>query len=205
MSAVMDALQLDEQTPPALIDELEHAASTAMTEAYAIADAASRLAQSTKSSRATEAADVRKRAKETAALVSETTTALQQRHDLLAQRMAEEATTAARIAAGSSVPGYKLHAKKQAIQDANAVRDAAAARTAQRAAAAVLTAAAADQAAIRLAVEAEHAAVIVERDALQAAAAIQATALDVMYEIAIDAACQHFIGSTTGPEDPHAS
>ena len=193
MSAVIDALELGEHIPPDLISELEHAAATAMTEAYEpIADAASRLARSTGISRTTEAASVRKKAEEIATLVSETTTALRQRHDRLAERVAAEATTAARATAASSVPGYKLDAKKQAIHRANAVRDAAAVRADQLAAIAALTAAAADQAGVRLANEAERAAVIVERDALRAAAAVQAAALELVYEIAIDAACRQF-------------
>ena len=205
MSDVIDALEFGEQPPPDLVGELEHAAATAMAEAYEpIADAASRLARSTKASRTTEAASVRRRAEETAALVSATTTALRQRHDRLAQRVAKEAATAARAAAASSVPGHKSAARKQATQAANAVRDAAALRADQRAAAAALTAAAADQAAFRLATEAEHAARIVERDALHAAAAIKATALSIMYEIAIDAACQHFLVPISRPDDPHA-
>jgi hypothetical protein len=194
MSAVIDALELGEQTPPGLIPELEHVAATAMIEAYEpIAEAAFRLARSTETSRTAQAANVQRRAEETAALVSETTTALRQHHDRLAARVAEDARTAARAAAASSVPGHKLEAKKHAIHTANAVRFDAAVRADQRAAAAALTAAAAARAEIRLAVEADRAAVIVERDALQAASVIQATALDVMYEIAIDAACRHFV------------
>jgi len=204
MSAVIDALELDEQTSPDLIRALEHAAATAMTEAYEpIADAASRLARSTGISRTTEAASVRKKAEEIAALVSETTTALRQRHDRLAERVAQDATTAARAAAASSVPGHKLAAKKQAVQKANAVRDAAAARADQWAAAAVLTAAAADQAEVWLAIETENAAVIVERDARHAAAAIQAAALDLVYEVAIEAACRRFVVPNQKPDDPH--
>lgn len=147
---------------------------------------------------------MRRRVEETAALVAETTTALRQRHDRLVERLANDATAAARAAAASSVPGYKLAARNQAIQQANAVRNAAAARADQRTAAAALTAAAADQARTRLALEAEQAAGLVERDAFQAAALIQATALSVMYEIAIDAACQHFLVPLSSPDDRHA-
>ena len=43
-----------------------------------------------------------------------------------------------------------------------------------------------------MASEAEHAAVIVEGDTLQAAVAVRATVLDLMYEIAVDAACRQF-------------
>jgi hypothetical protein len=205
MTAIIDALEFGEQTPPELIRELEHAAATAMDEAYEpIAQAAALLARSTETSRTTEAASVRRRARDTAALVSKTMAALRERHDLLVERVAKEATSAARAAAASSVPGQKLAARSQAIQQANAVLDAAAARADQRAAAAILTATAADQAAARLAIESEGAADLVERDARQAAAAIQATALSIMYEIAIDAACRHFLVPTTrtdGPDD----
>ena len=55
-----------------------------------------------------------------------------------------------------------------------------------------MTALAADQAAARLAIAAEDAAVDVEGVTLQAAAAVQTTVLDMMYEIAIDAACRRF-------------
>jgi hypothetical protein len=205
MSAVIDALGFGERTPPDLIREIETAAATAMTEAYEpIADAAARLARSTEANRATEEARVRRRAEETAALVLETATALRQRQNQLAEREAQEATTAARLLAASSVPGHKLDAKKQAVQEASSVRDAAAGRAAEWSATAVLTAAAAEQAAARLAAEAEHAAAIVERDTTQAAAAVQARALEVMYEIAIDAACRHFLVPTPRLEDPHA-
>ncbi|HWI00282.1 MAG TPA: hypothetical protein VNT27_08115, partial [Propionibacteriaceae bacterium] len=205
MSAVINALELGEQPPPDLIRDLEHAAATAMTEAYEpIAQAASRLARSTETSRTIEAANGRKRAEETAALVSATTAALRQRHVRLVERVAKEAGTAARCAAASSVRGHKIAARNQADQVANSVRDAAAARSDQRAAAAILTAAAADQAAARLAIQADHAAELVERDAVQAAAAVQATALTIMYEIAIDAACRHFLVPLPKPDDSHA-
>ena len=203
MSDVIDALEFGDQPPPDLIRELENVAAAAMTEAYEpIADAASRLARSTENSRTTEASEVRRRAEEAAVLVSQTTTILRQRHDRLVQRVAKEATAAPRAAAASSVPGHQLDAGKQATAKANAVRDAE--RADQRAAAAVLTAAAADEAAARLAIAAEYAAAIVERDALQAAAAIQATALSIMYEIAIDAACRHFLVPITRSDDPRA-
>ena len=193
MAATIDLLELDERTPPDLIRELEHSAPVAMTEAYEpIAEAASRLAQSVKASRTTEASSVRRRAEITASLVSETATALRERHGQLAERAAADATAAARILASSSVPGFKLDAKKQAVQKAYDIRDAAAARTEQREANAVVTALAADQAAARLAIAAEDAAVDVEGVTLQAAAAVQTTVLDMMYEIAIDAACRRF-------------
>jgi hypothetical protein len=205
MSAVIDALNFGDQTPPDLIREIEHAAASAMSEAYEpIADAASRLARFTEASRTTEAASVRKRAEKAADLVADTMVALRQRHDRLAERVAHEATTAARVLASSSVPGQKVAARHQAAQQANAVRNAAAARAEQRAAVAALTAAAAKQAEVRLAIEAEQAAAIVERDAFQAAAAVQATALSVMYEIAIDAACRHFLVPLRRTDDPHA-
>lgn len=206
MSAVIAALEFGEQTPPDLIRGLEAAAATAMAEAYEpIAEAASRLARSTETIRTTKAVGVRKRADETAALVFDTMNALQQRHDRLAQRVEAEAATAARTLARSSVPGHKLAAKHQAVRKATAVRDAASARADHRAAVAALTAAAADQAAVQLASEAEQAAVIVDRDALQAAAVIRATALSVMYEVAIDAACRHFLVPLAGSDDGHAS
>jgi len=193
MSAVVDVLELGDQIPPDLFRELEQAAAIAMTEAYEpVASAASRLAQATEASRRTEAASVRRRAEKTTALVSETATSLRRRHEQLTERVAEDATTAARILAASSVPGFKLDAKRQAVQKAYAVRDAAAARADQREANAAVTAAAADQAAAQLASQAEHAAVIVQEDTVQAAAAVQAAVLDMMYEIAIDAACRHF-------------
>jgi len=193
VSTILDVLELDEQTPPELIRELEHAAAVSMAEAYEpIAEAASRLAESTEASRTTHAASVRGRAETTAALVSETATALLHRHDRQTERAAADATTAARVLALASVPGHKLEAKKRAVEKAHAARDAAAARTDQRAVDAAVTALAADQAAIRLAIDAEHAAGIVEGSTLQAAAAAQATVLAMMYEIAIDAACRHF-------------
>jgi hypothetical protein len=205
MSAIIDVLEFGDQTPPDLIRELEHAAATAVTEAYEpVAHCADLLARSTELSRTREAGSVRRRAGDTAALVSETTAALRERHDRLVERVANEARSASRAAAASSVPGHKLAARKQAVQQANAVRDAASARADQRAAAAMLTAAAADQAAVRLALESEHAAGIVERDALQAAAAIRATALSIMYEVAIDAACRHFLVPTSRTDDLHA-
>ena len=203
MTDVIDVLEFGDQTPPDLIREIERAAAIAMTEAYEpIVDAASRLARSTAATRTTEAASVRKRAKEAAALVAQTTADLRQRHNQLVERVATEATTAARTAAASSVPGHKLAARKQATEKANAVRGAAAARAEQRAAAAAVTAAAADHAAAQLDTEAEQAAILVEHDALQAAAAIQATALSIMYEIAIDAACRHFLVPRPTPDDP---
>jgi len=205
MSAVIDAMEFGDQTPPDLIRELENTAATAMAEAYEpIADAAFRLARFTETTRTTEAAEVRRRAEEAAVLVSQTMTTLRQRHDRLVQRVAKEATAAARAAAASSVPGHKLAARKKATEKANAVRDAAAERADQWAAAAVLTAAAAEQAAARLATQAEYAAAVVERDALQAAAAIQSTALSIMYEIAIDAACRHFLVPISRSDDQRA-
>jgi len=198
MVAIIDALEFGEQTPPELIGELEYAAATAITEAYEpIAHSAALLARSTEASRTTEAASVRRRAQETATLVSETTAALRERHDRLVERVAKEAKSAARTAAASSVPGHKLAARNRAVQQANAVLVAAAARADQRAAAAILTATAADEAAARLAIESEQAAGLVEGDAFQAAATIQAAALSIMYEIAIDAACRHFLVPTT--------
>lgn len=206
MSAVIDALELGEDTHLDVIEELERAAATAMTEAYEpIAAAASRLAGSTRASGATETASVRRKADDTAELVRETAAVLQQRHDQLAERVAAEATAAAEAAAASSVPGLKFEAKKRAIEEAAAVQEAAAARADQRAAAAALTAAAAERAALRLAIDAEQAAANVQRDAVQAAATVRATALDVMYEIAIDAACRHFAAaSEPRPNDPEA-
>jgi hypothetical protein len=205
MSDVINALELGKQALPDLIREIEQAAATAMAEAYEpVADAASRLARSTETSRTTEAASVRNRARETAALVAQTMTALRRRHDQLVERVAKEATTTARTVAASSVPGNKLAARKHAHQQASTVRDAATARADQRAAAAVLTALAAGQAAAQLATEAEQAAILVEHDALQAAAAVQATALTIMYEIAIDAACRHFLVPSTRSDMRHA-
>lgn len=200
MSAVMDALQLGADPPQDVIGELEHAAATAMTDAYApIAAAASRLAAATAARRATEAATVRKRAEETAALVAETAATLQQRHDRLAVRMAAEAAAVARLAAAASVPGLKFDARKRARQEADAVREAAAARADRRAASATQTAAAAEQAAAKLALEAEHAAATVARDAEKAAAAVLATALEAMYEIAVHAACRRYLAIPTPP------
>jgi len=202
MSAVIDALELGEETPPDVIAALEDAAATAMTEAYEpIAVAASRLSGSTETSRETEAASVRRKAAQTAALVVETATALQQRHDRLAEQATKETATAARLAAAASVPGFKAEAKKRAVQKAAAVQEAAAARDDRRAAAAALTAAAADGAAVRLALEAKNAAADVKRDAAHAAATVQAITFDVMYEIAIDAACRRYAASS-GPEPP---
>ena len=129
MTAVIEVLALGEQTPPDVIRELEDAAATAMAEAYEpIADTASRLARANEASRTTEAAYVRRRAEATAALVSDTAAALLQRQGRLTERGAEEATAAARAVAAASVPGYKFDAKKQAVQKAYAVRDAAAAQ-----------------------------------------------------------------------------
>jgi hypothetical protein len=205
LSTVVDALGFGEQTPPGLIGELEHAAAVAMSKAYEpMAETSSRLAWFTESSRLEEAASARRRAAETLNLVSQTAIALQRRHDRLAEHVAEEATVAARSAAASSVPGHKLAARKQAFQKGTAVRVAAAMLVDQRAAAAALTAAAARQAALQLATETERAAATVERDALQAAANIQAIALTIMYEIAIDAACRHFLSPTPRTDDPHA-
>jgi hypothetical protein len=93
---------------------------------------------------------------------------------------------------------------EEARSAARAVHGAAAARPDQRAALAVLTAEAADQAAVQLATETEHAADIVARDALQAAAAVQAAALNIMYEIAIDAACQHLLVPISRADHPRA-
>lgn len=198
VSAVADELGLGAQAPPRLIRELEHAAAIAMADAYEpIADTASRLRISAVNSRTTEAASVRKRAEQLAAVVSETASALQQRNDELAESMAAAAMKAARVAAASSVPGHKLEARRRAVQDAKVIRAAATARADQRAAAATLVASAARQAAVRLASETERAAVIVERDAFQAAGVIQSAALDMAYDVAVDAACRH-VGASRG-------
>jgi hypothetical protein len=188
----MKALNLGEHAPEDLIRELEHVAATALSEAYEpFAEAAFRLARSTEASRTTEEASVQRRAQRTAALVSDTTDALQERHERFAGRLAEEARTAARAAAASSVPGFKVDARRKANREADAVRRAAAARAEQRATAAALTAQAAEQAEARLAIESERAAVIVQRDALQAAATVRASALANVYEIAIDVVYRH--------------
>ena len=202
MSAVIHGLELDDQTPADLINELTNAAASAMTEAYQpFAEAQSRLARFTEASRDAEATSVRKRAREAAALVSETASALRHRHDLLAERLAEDTAGAARAAAGSSVPGYKSDARKQARRVADAARNAATARADRRAAAAALTAAAARQAEVELASEADRAARVVQHDALQAAATSQATAMSIMYEVAINAACRRFVIASRDPRD----
>jgi hypothetical protein len=205
MSVVVDALELGRETPADVLGQLEEAAAGAMSEAYEpIVVAADRLARATAATRATEAASLQLRAEQMAALVAETASTLKMRQGRLADRLAEEAMAAARAAAASSVPGSKYDARRRAIHEADAVRVAAAARADQRADTAVVTAAAADQAEARLALDAERAAIAVERDATRAAAAVRATALDVLYEIAIDAACRRFDVLSNSHQSPHA-
>ena len=184
MTAVIDLLELGERTPPDLIRELEDAAAIAMAEAYEpIADAASRLARANEASRTTEAADVRRKAETTAALVSDTAAALQQRQGRLTERVAEDATAAARALAPSSVPGSSSTPRSKPFR-----RPTPSGRS-SRANRPTRGRCGRDRRGRRpsgaqLASEAEHAAVIVEGDTLQAVAA--RPPLDLMYEIAID-------------------
>ena len=205
MTAVVDALELGRETPADVLGQLEEAAATAMSEAYEpIVVAADRLARATAATRATEAASLHQRADQMASLVAETASTLHRRQGRLADRVAEDATAAARAAAASSVPGSKFDARRRAIQEADAVRLAAASRAVHQEAAAALAAESAEQAAVRLTVEAAEAADSVERDAAHAAASVQATALEVMYEIAIDAACRRFDAVSSRLPSPHA-
>lgn len=189
VDAVVYTFDLDEEVDPDLVAHLERVATAATLDAYApIVATAAKVGRAAERARAARVAAVAQAAEVMAVRVAEVAAALQAHGDASATRSASSASKAAKLVAGSVVPGNETAAASAAAQIRQAVHDAAATKAAERARAAATVARAAMLAAAEVAASAEVEAVPIELEVFNAAAAIQTIALDTCYQVALNAA-----------------
>jgi hypothetical protein len=189
VDAAIYTFAIDAEADSELVARLGEVVAAALVAAYvpmvAIARQATRAADR---ARAAQLAATARTAQQLANRVAEIAAALHARDDASAVKVAQAASDAAKLVAGTVAPGGEEAAALAAARIAATVRDAAAAKTIVHAQAAAIVAQAAADAASTATDTADVENVAVELKVFEAAAAVQTIALDACYQVAIIAA-----------------